>query len=358
VRGGIRGSLQGGAGVIEIDGSAGEGGGQIVRTALALAACTATPVRITRIRAARPKPGLQRQHLLAVRALRELCDAGVRGDVPGSRELEFTPGRTHVGRFGHDIGSAGSTSLVLQTLLPPLLAAPGESQVELTGGTHNRLAPTYEFLRDGFVPLLRRMGAEVTIALDAYGFYPVGGGRLRARVRGGASLRPIHLERRGAVLAVQAEAIIARLPQHIAERQLEVLRARLGLSEAQRLVRRVDSRGPGNVVQVRVDSEHASETCTGFGVRGVPAERVAHGLADEVQQYLAADVPVGAHLADQLLLPLALAGGGSFLTLPPTAHTLTNAKVIEAFLGLTLDAQELAPGCWRLALAPAGRRIA
>jgi RNA 3'-terminal phosphate cyclase (ATP) len=232
---------------------------------------------------------------------------------------------------------------VLQTVLPALLLAAGESELELEGGTHNPLAPPFEFLARSFLPLLGRMGARVEAVLERPGFYPAGGGRLRVRITppAGGRLRPLELPVRGAILRREAEALVARLPAAIGRRELAVLGRGLQLrAEELRLRLVADSAGPGNVLQAALTGEAGvTELFTAFGQRGVPAEAVARGLAAEVREYLAApDVPVGRHLADQLLLPLALAGGGAFRTLPPTPHFESNRQVIETFLPVRITA--------------------
>ena len=324
--------------MVTIDGSVGEGGGQILRSALALALCRQCAFRIINIRARRPKPGLRPQHLAAVRAAAEVSGAHVEGAAPGSQALTFAPGTVRPGDYRFSIGTAGSTSLVLQTVLPALLTANRSSEIQLEGGTHNPRAPTFEHLARAYLPLIERMGPRVTIELERAGFEPAGGGLIRVRVEPIQRLRPLHLETRGALSRIEAEVLLSRLPRHIAEREAAVLADALQLeSTAIRLRIIEDSRGPGNVVSVLVISEQLTEVFAGFGRRGVPAERVAQGVADSTKQYLAADAPVGVHLADQLLLPLALAGAGSFTTMPPSQHTLTNIRVIQEFLALDIQ---------------------
>ncbi len=344
--------------MLTIDGSIGEGGGQILRTALSLAVCGRRAIRLVNIRARRPKPGLRPQHLAAVHAAAAIAGADVEGATPGSTTLTFVPHAVRAGDYRFAIGTAGSAALVLQTVLPALLTAGGVSNLTLEGGTHNPLAPTFECLAHAYLPLLARMGARVELALERAGFEPAGGGRLHARVEPAARLAPLRLETRGAVRSLRAEILLGRLPQHIATREAQTLAAELGMAERAIAIRPIaDSAGPGNVVTVFVEAEHVTEVFVGFGRRGVAAEQVARGVADEVRRYLAADVPIGTHLADQLLLPLALAGGGGFVTLPPSAHTLTNGRVIEQFLPLAVKCTAAAPQRWRVEVAAAGRPI-
>jgi RNA 3'-terminal phosphate cyclase (ATP) len=321
--------------VLTIDGSQGEGGGQILRTALALAPVTGTPFRIEKIRAGRDKPGLLRQHLTAVNAAVMESDASAEGATPGSQELTFRPGAVRPGDYRFAVGTAGSTGLVLQTVLPALLTASGPSMVTVEGGTHNPSAPPFDFLARAFLPLVERMGPRVTARLDRPGFYPAGGGQCTVSITPTIALRPLSLLERGAVLRRRARAIVARLSPRIADRELAVVRTQLGWSddEMERVVIGEDARGPGNAVLVEIESEHITEVFTGFGEVNVRAEAVADRVAEKVRRYLAAGVPVGPYLADQLLIPLALAGGGAFRTIALTSHATTNLLVIGAFLG-------------------------
>ncbi|MBI4700639.1 MAG: RNA 3'-terminal phosphate cyclase [Deltaproteobacteria bacterium] len=320
--------------LLTIDGSRGEGGGQILRTSLALAACTGTEIRLANIRASRPRRGLAAQHLTAARAAAEICGGELSGDELGSIELTFRPGRPRGGSYHFVVPSAGSACLVFQTVLWPLLAADEPSSVTFEGGTHNPMAPPFDFLAQSFVPLLERMGASVLLRLESYGFYPHGGGRFVARIEPCERLAPLELLDAGPVVERRARALLARLPGHIATRELGVVRDRLGWHEDECLLRRIKtSGGPGNAVLLQIERQHLTETFTGFGVRGQRAEAVARGAVDQVERYLAAAVPVGPYLADQLVIPLGLAGGGAFATLPLSAHAETNIEVVAEILG-------------------------
>lgn len=316
-----------------LDGSMGEGGGQILRTALALSSVTGTPVRIGNVRAGRRRPGLARQHLTAVRGAAAVVGAALEGDALGSTEVVFRPREVRPGEYRFSTGGAGSAILVLQTLLPPLLRTSSPSGLVLEGGTHNPFAPPFDFLRGAFVPLLGRMGAGVEVTLERPGFHPAGGGRLRVRIEPPARLRPLTLVGRGPVLERRARAVVSALPRSIAERELHTVGELLGVErEAREVVVVEEPVGPGNVVLVEIVCREVTEVFTGFGQKGVLAEDVARGVADEVGRWERAEVAVGPHLADQLLLPLALAGGGSFTTVEPTSHARTNADVIGRFL--------------------------
>ncbi|HEY8368592.1 MAG TPA: RNA 3'-terminal phosphate cyclase [Thermodesulfobacteriota bacterium] len=322
---------------IVIDGSQGEGGGQVLRTALALSVVTRTPFRIERIRARRPRPGLLRQHLAAVRAAAEICGATVRDADLGSTAITFDPGPVTPGGYRFAVGSAGSACLVLQTVLPPLLTAAGVSTLTLEGGTHNPAAPPFDFLAKAFLPLVGRMGPRIEASLERYGFFPAGGGRFTVRIEPVPRLGRLDLGERGEITGRRARVLVANLPRTIAEREAAVLRAALGWEPQAYTIETIEgSPGPGNVVMLEVAAEYVTEVFTGFGQRGVRAEAVAAGAAEACRTWLAAGVPVGEHLADQLLVPLALAGGGSFRTLPLSLHATTNIAVVRRFLDLPI----------------------
>jgi RNA 3'-terminal phosphate cyclase (ATP) len=335
--------------VLTIDGSQGEGGGQIVRTAVALSLVTGTAFRLDRIRAGRERPGLLPQHVTAIDAAAAVSDAEVDGAQLGSTSITVRPGRVRPGTYAFAVGTAGSATLVLQTLLPPLLVAGAPSTLTLEGGTHNPSAPPFDFLARAFVPLLVRMGPHVATELERYGFYPAGGGRFTVRIAPAAGLAPVSLLERGAIRRRHARAIVSDLPRQIAERELAVVRAELGWTaeevEAVRLTSAsAMTRGPGNVLMLEVESDHVTELFTGFGERGVRAEAVAERAVRETREYLASNVPVGRHLADQLLIPLALARGGAFRTLPLSRHATTNMRVIQTFLGVAFSTGPSSPG--------------
>lgn len=318
--------------MIVVDGSVGEGGGQVLRTALALSLATGEPFRMHHIRARRPKPGLQRQHLTAVRAAVEVGGAEVAGAEMGSKELVFRPRRVRGGTFRWEVGTAGSVSLVLQAVLPALLLASGPSELEVSGGTHNPQAPPFDFLQKVLFPVLQRMGAKVTGQLEGFGFYPAGGGRVRVRVQPVTALRPLVLDKRGEVISRQAVVLLSRLPRAIGQRELAVVRSQLGWPPEACEIREVASPGPGNALMLWVEGEGFGEVVSAFGMKGVPAEEVATAACTAMTRFLQAKVPVGEHLADQLLVPLGLAGGGRFRTLPLSLHARTVIEVMKAFL--------------------------
>jgi RNA 3'-terminal phosphate cyclase len=218
--------LREGLNMIVLDGSQGEGGGQILRSALALSLCTGAPFRIDNIRAGRPRPGLMRQHLTAVQAATQVGNAETTGAAVGSRSLTFRPGKLRAGDYTFSVGTAGSATLVLQTVLPALVTADGPSRLVIEGGTHNPASPPFDFLDRTFLPLLARMGPRVCAKLERPGFYPAGGGRISVSIEP-APLIPLVLERRGEIRACRARAIVANLPRLIAERELACLAKRL-----------------------------------------------------------------------------------------------------------------------------------
>jgi RNA 3'-terminal phosphate cyclase (ATP) len=340
--------------VIAIDGAEGEGGGQVLRTALALSLVTGARFRIDRIRAGRQRPGLLRQHLTAVRAAAAVGRAEVTGDEIGSQALSFAPRGIEPGRHRFAVGTAGSATLVLQTVLPALCSAGGPSELELAGGTHNPAAPPFDFLARCYLPLVSRMGPAASAELGRAGFYPRGGGRFEVRVTP-APLCPLELTERGRMRRPRAAARVAGLPRHIAEREAATLSAELAWARDAIAVEELDPTwGPGNVLVVELESDALTEVVTGFGEKGVRAEEVARRAARETRRYLRAGVPVGLHLADQLLLLLAVTSGGSFETLAPTLHTRTQMALIPRFLPVVIDERELDPDRFRLTVRPRG----
>lgn len=324
--------------MIELDGAAGEGGGQILRSALALSMITRQPFRITRLRANRAKPGLMRQHLVAVQAAAQVSNASVTGAELGSSELSFAPRHITGGDYHFAIGSAGSCTLVLQTVLPALLYAQQPSTVRITGGTHNSMAPPVQFLQRTYLPLLARMGAQVDIELVRYGFYPAGGGEVIATVRPCERLAPLVLMKRGSLVAGYAEAFVAGVPPGVALRELDCVGGALDWDESQLHMHRLPGeQGPGNAVFVTLEHEHVTEVFAGFGAKTVRAEAVAQEAIEQALVYMASNAAVDEHLADQLLLPMALAGGGSFTASKVSSHALTNAEVIARFLPVVID---------------------
>ncbi len=336
--------------VITIDGSKGEGGGQIFRTSLSLAMCLGQPVRIEKIRAGRNRPGLLRQHMVCLKAAQEICDAKVSGAELGSSSVTFIPGTIKAGQYRFAIGSAGSTTLVFQTVLMPLLLADDESELYIEGGTHNGMAPSYDFIQQSFLPQMVKMGCRIETELESYGFYPAGGGAWKARVYPLQEKRSLHLMECGELRRQSAVATSSRIPAHVAKRELSMVQKKLLWPEASLHERQVQSSGPGNLVSLRIEMDNVTEVCESIGERNVSAERVAGRAIRDLKRYQSAAVPVGEYLADQLLLPMALGRGGRFRTLNPSQHLLTNIEVIKQLTSVDFQLTRLDEDCWEVAV--------
>ncbi|MBI4816352.1 MAG: RNA 3'-terminal phosphate cyclase [Deltaproteobacteria bacterium] len=338
--------------MILIDGSKGEGGGQILRSSLALSLVTGKPVQIVKIRAGRARPGLMKQHLTSVLSAAEVGSAEVKGASLGSTSLSFRPNPPRAGSYRFSIGSAGSATLVLQTVLPALLAASEPSRLVLEGGTHNPAAPPFDFLARVFAPRLAELAGTLALALERPGFYPRGGGRFTAVVTP-RPFRRLDLLERGPLTRRMIVARVAGLPRHIAERELSVLRELLGFEAHEASIEELPaSQGPGNVALVELEAGSLTEIVTGFGERGVSAERVAERVAAEASRFIEHGAPVGEHLADQLIVPMAMAGEGSFVTGPLTPHTRTQLELVPQFLPIAFETTELSGGRVRVEVGP------
>lgn len=336
--------------MIEIDGQA--GGGQLLRTALALSLCTGEGFAMTGIRARRERPGLLRQHLTAVEAAREVGDAVMEGATPGSMELRFTPKGVRAGEHRWVIGTAGSTTLVLQTVLPSLWMHGVDARLTIEGGTHNPQAPSADFIEYAFLPLMARMGLDGDFAVQGHGFYPAGGGSIIFELRASPKPFALHLPGRGPIVERHARAIVSAVPLGVAHRELEVTRRRLGLAEGETSIRQITPpNGPGNALSIHYRGEHSAAVFTGFGIKRVSAERVAELASEAAHAWLTADVAVDEQLADQLLLPMALAGEGGFSTTLPSDHTRTNAALIEKFLPVEFTFTDEGRGRWLVEVA-------
>ncbi|MEO1659749.1 MAG: RNA 3'-terminal phosphate cyclase [Pseudomonadota bacterium] len=324
--------------MITIDGSFGEGGGQILRSSLALSAITGEPLRIENVRANRSKPGLLRQHLTALNAVTEICGGHATGAELGSSEISLRPGTIRAGEYAFSIGSAGSANLVLQTVLPVLLNAKEPSTITIEGGTHNPSSPPFDYLSECFFPALRVIGHRVEGQLDAYGFYPAGGGKLTIQVGVSDALQRFVRVERGSEISRSLEVLIANLPADIAKRELATASSLLDIDfEAGCKSTKPNSRGPGNALYGRLVYETGTVMFTQFGQKGVSSEQVGKRLAKQMKIFAASSAAVDHHLADQLLLPMALAKGGSFSTLRPSLHSTTNAEVISKFTGRKIE---------------------
>jgi RNA 3'-terminal phosphate cyclase (ATP) len=344
--------------LVSIDGSQGEGGGQIIRTALTLSLVTGRPFEVAHVRAGRKRPGLLRQHLTAVHAAREICGGSVSGAGEGSRHLIFTPGPVQTRGFRFAVGSAGSAILVAQTILPALMIADGISSIEIEGGTHNMEAPPYDFLEQVYLPVIGRMGPRISSEILAWGFYPAGGGLIRISIEPSLKLAGIELMESGGTPQGTITALVSRLPEAIGERECQLIRRHAGWKTKSCTVRKIGlSPGPGNVVMIRLDSPNVTEMFTAFGKQGIRAEQVAMQAWKAARDYLANEVPVGEHLCDQLLLPGALAARNGaisrFLTGPLSMHSLTQIDIIKRFLDVIIRREQLSARQIAVTIAPA-----
>ena len=337
--------------ILEIDGSQGEGGGQVLRTALSLSSCTGRAVHISHVRSGRKKPGLMRQHLACVNAAAAICNAEVEGTSLGSQNVQFIPGAIKAGEYRFSVGSAGSSTLIFQTVLPLLMLAGKPSHLVLEGGTHNPLAPSYDFIHEAFLPVLSRIGVNCRAQIERYGFYPVGGGQWTVTIDPQAEFRRIDLLERGDLLKAEGVCIDAGLPAHVTQREMKKLQDKLSWPAERIRCLHVNALGSGNVVSLRAYYTHAIEVIDSIGIIGISAERVANTAVEQLRRYQSNGAPVGEHLADQLLLPLALTAGGSFVTGPPSEHVRTNIEVIKQFLDIEIHCEEIVPKRqWRISV--------
>ncbi len=323
--------------MLEIDGSMGEGGGQIIRTSLGLSALLGIPFRITNIRMNRPKPGLRAQHLAAVRAVKTVCDAEVEGDEIGSRRLSFMPSVPRGGTYRFEIGTAGATTLVLQALLPPLIYAEEPSRLSLSGGTHVPISPPFHFLREVFLPALSELGAHTQASIKVYGFYPHGGGEIEAAVAPvpSVALHPLVSPTEKSLWGVRGVSAVANLPLSIAERQKEAAQLVLRRLPARVEIdtQSVPSPGSGTFLFLKTEGAACRGGFSSIGVRGKRAEVVGTEAATALLDYHRRKGCIDPHLADQLVIYHALAEGESvFTTTAVTEHLFTNLAVIKRFV--------------------------
>ncbi|PCJ52559.1 MAG: RNA 3'-phosphate cyclase [Planctomycetota bacterium] len=329
--------------LLKIDGSQGEGGGQILRSSLALSILSNTPFNIFNIRAGRKKPGLMRQHLTAIKAALAICNGEAVGNDIHSKEVSFYPDKLTGGKFHFSIGTAGSTNLVLQTILPPLLIANKASTITLEGGTHNQYAPPYDFIKDSFAPIINLFGPSIEMDISKWGFYPAGGGEYTVNIKPAEELKEIHIIERGKLIKLKAKIYYTKLPRTIAEREEKTLLRNLDkLSRKDIEIYEIkNSPGPGNIIFLEAQYDKSKSIFTGFSERGLPAEKVAKGVCQSFQKHHKADVPIDKYLADQLMLPMAMAGKGSFITRKLSYHSQTNIDVIMTFLPIEIIQEQI-----------------
>lgn len=346
--------------MIEIDGSQGEGGGQIIRSSLALSAVTGKPFSIKNVRAGRKKPGLKRQHVTGVNAAREICGGAVVGAELNSSELKFIPGPIQSRDFHFKIGTAGSTTLVAQTVLPALMMAERPSSITVEGGTHNPGGPPFDFLDRVYLPQVEKMGPKFKSGIVSYGFYPAGGGKIKIEITPSPVLSGLSLTERKQKTKAKLMALVSKLPLHIAQRELDIIRRKGKYHESECYPIEIkNSPGPGNVLMMEFNSGNVNEIITGYGSRGVRAEDVARKTFREAKPYLAWNYPVGEHLADQLLLPMGLAAAqeespvsSEFVTGPLSLHSTTHIDILKRFLDIEVVVDELELGVFHVQIRP------
>jgi len=327
---------------VVIDGSLGEGGGQVLRTSLSLSAVTGIPLRINNIRANRSQPGLKHQHLTAVKAAAAICKADLEGAHLGSTSISFQPGAVQGGRYHFSIPTAGSAPLVLQTVFYPLVFAERDSTVTVQGGTHVRWSPCFHYLERQWLPYLKQMGYRAGVTLNSAGYYPKGGGELTARIQSGAGKKSLQLTQRGDLVHVRGEAAVTDLPDHITRRMRDRVVSRVGHKFPLQDIRTRNINGPdkGAFIFLSAVFEHATAGFCALGERGKRAEIVADEAIDQVLNFLDGNGCVDRYVADQLLIPLAIAQEQSSLKVSNvTSHLVTNALIIQEFLPVDFDIQ-------------------
>lgn len=334
---------------LRIDGSFGEGGGQILRTSLTLSAITGTPSEIFNIRAGRKTPGLRPQHLQAVRAVQQVSSASVTGAEVGSGAIAFTPGEINPGKYRFEIGTAGSVSLVLQTIFLPLAlldAFKEPSNIHILGGTHVPWSPCFHYLKLQWLAYIKKLGLSAGLEMTRAGFYPRGGGEIIVDIQPAGEIRPLILEGRGQLKNISGISAVGNLPEHIMRRQREQAERRLAgagitcpidIKEEE-----MPATGQGTMLLLCAEFEHSQCCYYGLGAIGKRAEAVADEAVNGLLNFLKTDGVIDEHLADQLVLPLALSKEPSrFVTPRATQHLLTNIEVIKKFLPVRIEVEDM-----------------
>jgi len=335
--------------MLEVPGDLLEGGGQIVRTTIALAALTGKPVRLTKIRDKRPNPGLQAQHVVAVKAVAALCNAETRGITQGSQELTFTPHNRAAGHWNFDVGTAGSIPLILQALMPAAAYSPTTLAVELTGGTDVRWSPTIDYVRLIELPLLQLIGYQATIQLHRRGHYPKGGGHVTITIDPPRVLKAANLLERGQLLGIEGVSHCVKLPNHVAQRQANAAKEKLNAENFSQVNITTETYPPNQDPHLAPGSgitllaKFTSGTILGsdsLGERGKPAESVGVDAATKLLAELTSGAPVDRHMGDILIPYMAVAEGKSMIQVSEiTMHTLTNIKVAEMVAGVKFEVE-------------------
>ena len=326
---------------IEIDGGIGEGGGQILRTSIVLSAITKTPLRIFNIRIKRRNPGLGIQHVKAVEAISKICSGKIGGVFKGSKEIWFEPGPIKGGNYVFDTGTAASATLIFQVLFLPLSLCKEKSTVRIIGGTHNPMAPPFEFLSKAYISLLNKIGFKGNLTISRMGFYPKGGGIIQGEIEPVDSLQRLELTEKGRLKKLKAISIISSLPKHIAEREINVSKKILGNITETEIIEEKKPIGPGNAFILIAECENITEVFTCIGKIGLRAEKVASTACREFKEWIKSKAAVCKYLTDQIILPMALLKGGTFTCLPPTSHTKTNIEIIKKFLDVNINIKNI-----------------
>jgi RNA 3'-terminal phosphate cyclase (ATP)/RNA 3'-terminal phosphate cyclase (GTP) len=342
--------------LIEIDGSYGEGGGQLLRTAVALAAITGQALHIQNVRARRSHPGLAPQHLAAVKSVAALCGAEVEGLQLKSQEMVFHPARLRGGEFQFDVGTAGSITLVLQAVLPVALMGPERLVMEIRGGTEVRAAPPLDYFRHVFLPLLSLMGGRVSLHVVRRGYFPRGGGEVRVEVEPGARLRPLVLETQGALSEVRGIAHVSNLPAHITARMVRAAQEALPPVPAphieQQLLAWPQAIGQGGAIVLWAHCGNGVLGSAATAQRGVPAERLGEEAGGALRAEIESGATLDVHAADQMLVYAALANGPShFTSRTLSSHASTTMWLIEHFLPVEFGAVRTGP-LWHVDCRP------
>jgi RNA 3'-terminal phosphate cyclase (ATP) len=352
-------SGESGHGLVVLDGAHGEGGGQILRTALSLSAITGRPFRIDRIRALRRNPGLAAQHLTAVRAAAALCAAQLSGDTLGSAFLEFVPTAPVAGGdylfdvgLAREGGSAGAITLVLQTVLLPLARATVTSRVVLRGGTHLAWSPPFDYVRDVWLPMLARLGVRASVDLQSWGWHPIGRGEVIAEIRPGpAALNAVEIDAPGSLLRIRGRAVAANLPAHIPQRMTDRAGMLVAAIEIEPLTVYAACAGAG----IFLSAEYANLRCgfSALGAPGKPSKQVAEEAAATLLAHRVSGAAFDRHLGDQILLPISLASGPSRFSVEEiTPHLETDAWVIERFGMARIAVEKAVSGIGRVTVVP------
>jgi RNA 3'-terminal phosphate cyclase (ATP) len=328
--------------MIKIDGSQGEGGGQLLRSALSLSLITGVGIQIYNIRANRSNPGLRHQHLCAVKAAHTIGRGELKGGILGSTQLEFQPRTIQPGRFRFNIGTAGATTLVLQTIFLPLSHAKAASSIKITGGTHVPWSPSYHYLEMQWLPYMQRLGFDGVISLDLAGFYPRGSGQIQGRIKPIGSINPLEIVKRGDLRQIRGISAVANLDRRIAERQRNQVLHRLGdkykLNDIR--IKKLPSKFKGTILLLLAEFEHSQCCYFSLGKPGKPAESVADDTINAIESFMKTNADIDEYLADQLLLPLSFASGPScFKSAKITNHLITNAEIINKFIDVQFDIQ-------------------